>query len=924
MSFFRHKSTPKAEVPVFTGIKVQTSSHGVPIQIVYGCAKISHNLIWTGDFRWYWQQSGHSGKGGVHSSDKNGTNIYHAAFLLGLCEGPISATGLVWNGNGYYFGGNANYLYTGTTPQTGISAPGYPVPAISYPGVAYYHLPYFEIDASGTLPQFQFEVFGLGAFSLVNSIDADPAFIINDFLTNQKHGVRFPAGSIGTLFGASGDSSYQTYCQATGIAMSPSLVNQESASSTIARWLVLSNTAAVWSGGVLKFIPYGDSTITGTLFSGATTTYVPNTTPIYSLDDRDFITNESDDPIQISRLDPFSIPNWVSIEIANRRAAYDTMPIEVWDQNAIELYGIRKNSDTTAHEICDPVVGQKVAQLLLQRALYINREYSFRLSFEYCLLDPMDLVMLTDPAIGLNGTIVRITSIEEDADGFLNVTAEQYNGDWSGSILYASPPPDEYPGIVATPALPPPAPPIGQGPAPGPGGTGTVVSVPTQPNLAVGIDKNVVPPPVNTPMLHEPAAAMTGGIAQIWIGASGGTPPIYILSEDISTGQHGDSTTTISQPIGAEVEFVRYVKLLPSGTRTKCRMQCFDGVATQSVDFDLTLASDVASTSGITSKQIIGDQQGWYRLSIKFLMQATAVVSPAFRLLDASGALTYTGLLGHGLYVWGEETATILGNSTDPLSMIGPFTTLVGITSIQNSASPPIGVSDPNWGGCIVNISLDNVTYMDIGVIQAPVRQGFLTAALSAPVAGVNPDTTHTLSVNLSESAGSTNVVLDTSTNQAAMDGVTLCLVDTELMAYANATLTGANSYDMTYLNRGLYGSTPTSHLIGAPFARVDSTVLQYPLPQAYVGRLLYFKFQSFNIYGNSKQDISTCRVYTYNALGTGGRQNISTLLSSARSVKLGRASDPVPGNVNGVPSATGASTQSNQVINPTLPRGRG
>ena len=61
-----------------------------------------------------------------------------------------------------------------------------------------------------------------------------------------------------TLFGSGGDASLQTYCKAMGIAFSPALTDQEQGSSILSRWLQILNCAAVWSGGMLKFIPYGD------------------------------------------------------------------------------------------------------------------------------------------------------------------------------------------------------------------------------------------------------------------------------------------------------------------------------------------------------------------------------------------------------------------------------------------------------------------------------------------------------------------------------------------------------------------------------------------------------------------------------------------------------------------------------------------
>ena len=62
-----------------------------------------------------------------------------------------------------------------------------------------------------------------------------------------------------TLFGPGGDASLQTYCKSLGIAFSPLINSQEAASSILARWLQICNSAAVWTGGLLKFIPYGDT-----------------------------------------------------------------------------------------------------------------------------------------------------------------------------------------------------------------------------------------------------------------------------------------------------------------------------------------------------------------------------------------------------------------------------------------------------------------------------------------------------------------------------------------------------------------------------------------------------------------------------------------------------------------------------------------
>jgi hypothetical protein len=144
-------------------------------------------------------------------------------------------------------------------------------------------------------------------------------------------------------------------------------------------------------------------------------------------------------------------------------------------------------------------------------------------------------------------------------------------------------------------------------------------------------------------------------------------------------------------------------------------------------------------------------------------------------------------------------------------------------------------------------------------------RQGVLTAALPAPP-GANPDALDTLSVSLVESGGQ----LASGTHADAQNGVTLCLVDNELLAYASATLAGTNAYNLTYLYRGLYGTAAAAHANGVPFIRLDSAIFQYNLPAAFIGVPLFLKFQSFNIFGVSVEDLSECAVDPYTPTGAG------------------------------------------------------
>ena len=341
-------------------------------------------------------------------------------------------------------------------------------------------------------------------------------------------------------------------------------------------------------------------------------TFNPNVTPIYNLADDDFIHEDGKDPLEVVRSDPYASYNWQRLQINDFYNYYDATPIEAWDQNAIELYGLRMASDITASEITDPTVGQISAQLILQRGLYIRNTYNFKLSFEYCLLEPMDLVTVTDAALGLTNVAIRITAIEEDDAGLLSVTAEEF-----------------------------------------PGGTASAVQYPSKPNTPNSTNQAVVPARVNAPMIFEPPAALTGGVAQVMAAVSGGIAPVYLLAEDGSTGQHyaKPGTRGAGRPSGTPSSFrsmrrrsrgrARRLNFLQWHREHRLRFQSRDGHRGDAGRRDnrrddhsagrrLVLVFDRRSHDG----------DGRARTSTILLENPYLTIS-------------YTGTSGDGIYIWG-------------------------------------------------------------------------------------------------------------------------------------------------------------------------------------------------------------------------------------------------------------------------------
>jgi hypothetical protein len=178
------------------------------------------------------------------------------------------------------------------------------------------------------------------------------------------------------------------------------------------------------------------------------------------------------------------------------------------------------------------------------------------------------------------------------------------------------------------------------------------------------------------------------------------------------------------------------------------------------------------------------------------------------------------------------------------------------------------GIDTTIWGGCDVYISTDGETYSNIGRIKGAARQGTLTAPLSSissAFVGQTIDTTNTLSVTLAESDGQ----LVSGSQSDATNLNTLCYVDGEYLAYQNSVLTSGDTYNLTYLVRGAYDTTISSHLTGSQFARLDNAIFKYDYAAPLIGSTVLLKFVGFNVWGGGYQDISTLEPYTYIVQGT-------------------------------------------------------
>jgi len=420
-----------------TTIQTQQSSYGQPIPVQFGTNRGAGNLVWFANF----QADAHTttaGKGGGSSS--NTTYTYKASAILAICEGPIAGIGQVWKDtelttltdlgltlftgapdqavwsflSGYSTSGNwANDLNWGYN-QYG-SSPAFVSQAINYSGTAYVAASAYDLSDSATVPNHNFEIKGFNIVGGGNP-DANPADIIKQVLFNQQFGIGFSSSWVDSL--SSGAASYETYCQALGLFVSPYYSQQRPGTDVIKEMAETTNAGPVWSGGKLKVIPYGDTAITG---NGAT--YSPNVTPLFDLDPDDCLDTDEESPVLVTRTSPADAYNRVSVQFRNRANQYNQEVVYAEDQDAIEKYGLKIAPTITLDCICVSSIAKQIAQLALQRYLYKRNTYEFELVGSYPMLEPMDVLTITDLPQGIDRVPVRITEIEEQ-DHSYRVTAE--------------------------------------------------------------------------------------------------------------------------------------------------------------------------------------------------------------------------------------------------------------------------------------------------------------------------------------------------------------------------------------------------------------------------------------------------------------------------------------------------------------------
>lgn len=153
---------------------------------------------------------------------------------------------------------------------------------------------------------------------------------------------------------------------------------------------------------------------------------------------------------------------------------------------------------------------------------------------------------------------------------------------------------------------------------------------------------------------------------------------------------------------------------------------------------------------------------------------------------------------------------------------------------------------EKNWGGCSVYVSDDNEHYIHAGDINNSSRLGKVKAYSEDKI------------------KVTCNGQLLSGKPEDAERGNTMCWVGGECLSYTTATLQNDGTYLLEGLVRGQYNTVKAKHKAGESFVRLDNYLLKLPFAKKDIGKKIYLKFVSKNIFGAGEQDLSAVKAYEY------------------------------------------------------------
>lgn len=388
---------------------INTASYGEVVPEVLGTTRLSGNIIYYDDFTPHEHKTTtRTGKGGG-SKHTEITYTYTVACAIGLCEGPIQGIGKVWRDKEIYDYPNEKIELTAYKGDYGQAPWPYviskhPEKALPYSGLAYM-AGVVDLGERGSLPQYNFEIKGK-LLETGDGVDVNPA----DYIVYVLKSIGIDDVNIDGL------EHYREYCKAADILISTPPDSRSSKAQTVINDIAeITNSLVFWSTDRLKIVPLADKPIG---------TWSPYNQIQYNLNADDLIPASDGQLVVYKRKDSSESYNQATVEFINRANGYEKETVAFEIVADVQKNGLKPASKKSAHYLYTKARAQYYAEQLAMKRLYAKNQYTFRLDWAFCRLEPGDLVTLTDELCGLNKQIVVITSVSEAADGQLEITAD--------------------------------------------------------------------------------------------------------------------------------------------------------------------------------------------------------------------------------------------------------------------------------------------------------------------------------------------------------------------------------------------------------------------------------------------------------------------------------------------------------------------
>ena len=815
-----------AQATALGSLQFQTSQAGGVIPLVWGTTRVAVNLLDYQDFTATPAGKGKGGGGGKGggAGKSGGQYNYSASIVLGICQGGANAFGLIWydkNISPLPSLPGISFIATGADGQ---AADPYWITnhmpnALGYSGNCWFSADNYKLGMSAALPNFSVEVSGPESGTAANQGDANPADIVIDFLTNPRYGAGFPLANL-DVAGALAD--YRGYCDSAGIFLAPMIDQQSEAQQFLADIARITNSAIVWSGSLLKLVPYGDQPLA--------ISYV--------------LVDVGGDVVELDTLSlTFAA---AGLPGSPRTVSYQAQPADV-------------NTDTS-----------NFSSVCAGLAQAVDNDHTLG---DFGITAGIGLsavvVMLRGSAFA---TPVTVTASGGGVEVFQIVPRGPYTWNPVTQVVYQL---GEDDLIVQASSA---------GGASGPNPGGAALRQGAGP-ITGGFNRDPVAVTRSSPAdamnyvqleCLDRAHSYNTEIVEKFDQAS---VDLYGVRKDTSLKAHAIVDFIGVGPIVAALVLQR--DLLYRNTYSfqlgwkYCLLEPMDLVQINDPRCGISNL-----TVRITS--IIEDEEGTLAVTAEdFFGTPGAVLYPPAKPIPVAPGVSSLGQ-GGGTAVYrpvqGKGAAAYVPNWANPAPAVNPpfiFEAPPALLTAQGIAGPQLIVglsgtpanSNAVWNGAAVFVSLDNESYGYQGEAEGASAMGLTTSDLAA--------SSDSLAVDLSQSDGKLAGV----SAQAAALGVSLCAVrypgaPLELLSFTTATLTGPGQYVLVGLHRGLYGTQAIPIQKGAQFLYLGAGIYYaQAMPAQYVGVPLWFKFPSINLVGGGQQSQDAAIAWNY--VPTGGAAQV-------------------------------------------------